>query len=356
MSEFRIRQLPKSTIRELSRLRPKIDLEPVYQRQSGVWDEEAQQLLIDSLLNGMDVPKFYFHALESPTFRYAVIDGKQRLEAIWKFVDGNLRLAKDFEYFANPKLKLGGLTFEELGHEAPRLAAAFEQTELTVMVAETSDVEMIEEMFSRLNEAVPLNAPEKRNARGGPLPQVVRDLAKREFFTACLWIENNRYRHFDLASKFLLIEHSGKATSTKKRDLDDFFADFYDRNDRRGAQALESKVGSVLDKMAKTFDHPDPLLSSIGMIVVYYLLFRATAGDVDRKQLVAFDEARERNRAIDREIARRLRTGEALGKLPSQSIKALTQFQAYSQSLNDPTALGYRVGLIGKFLRTGKLD
>ena len=39
----------------------KIDLDPPYQRETGVWSKEKQQLFIDSLINKFDVPKIYFH-------------------------------------------------------------------------------------------------------------------------------------------------------------------------------------------------------------------------------------------------------------------------------------------------------
>ena len=47
---------------------------------------------------------------------------------------------------------------------------------------ETNENDLIEELFSRLNEAVPLNAPEKRNAFGGVVAKSIRDLAKHSFF------------------------------------------------------------------------------------------------------------------------------------------------------------------------------
>lgn len=58
-------------------------------------------------------------------------------------------------------------------------------------------------MFSRLNEAVALNAAEKRNALGGPAPKAIRRVAMFPFFTKKLNISNKQYQHRDLAAKFL---------------------------------------------------------------------------------------------------------------------------------------------------------
>jgi hypothetical protein len=37
-------------------------------------------------------------------------------------------------------------------------------------------------MFSRLNEAVPLNAAEKRSAIGGPMALAIREISEHSFF------------------------------------------------------------------------------------------------------------------------------------------------------------------------------
>ena len=71
-----------------------IDENAPYQREGAVWSLEQQQLFIDSLLNGYDVPKIYLHDLRGkhPTKVYAIVDGKQRLTTIWRFLRGPVRL------------------------------------------------------------------------------------------------------------------------------------------------------------------------------------------------------------------------------------------------------------------------
>jgi hypothetical protein len=92
---------------------------PPYQRESGIWSREKQQLFLDSLFNNYDVPKLYFHDLRGkhPKFKYAVIDGKQRLHAMWDFLDDKVRLADDFnvEQPENDKPPKGASTFSKNG-------------------------------------------------------------------------------------------------------------------------------------------------------------------------------------------------------------------------------------------------
>ena len=51
-----------------------------------VWTKSQNQLLIDSLFKDFDIPKIYFRDVETDGKRvYAVIDGQQRLHAIFSF-------------------------------------------------------------------------------------------------------------------------------------------------------------------------------------------------------------------------------------------------------------------------------
>ena len=54
-------QLPIYSIRQR---KGKIDPKPAYQR-GAVWSLEKKQLLIDSLLRGYDIPKFYLRMLNT---------------------------------------------------------------------------------------------------------------------------------------------------------------------------------------------------------------------------------------------------------------------------------------------------
>ena len=63
----------------------KINLRPHYQRNQ-VWNIDKKQLLIDSMIHGYDLPKFYFNELvDDPNFENAVIDGQQRLSTIFDY-------------------------------------------------------------------------------------------------------------------------------------------------------------------------------------------------------------------------------------------------------------------------------
>src|SRR5436190_1481974 len=103
-NEFSLSKVPQSSLLVVYSDRDEIQLDPEYQRIGGIWTREKRQLLIDSLINGFDVPRLYFHefvparTIKGKKYRFAIIDGKQRLQTIWDFIDGNISLADDFKY------------------------------------------------------------------------------------------------------------------------------------------------------------------------------------------------------------------------------------------------------------------
>ena len=114
---------------------------------------------------------------------YAVIDGKQRFEAIFDFYDGIITLNPDFVYRKDSSLKLGGLGYADLLSNYGEIAEIFDQFHLSVMSVITDDEALINELFVRLNRSKPLTGAEIRNAMSGPAPEVTRQMVQHAFFT-----------------------------------------------------------------------------------------------------------------------------------------------------------------------------
>src|SRR3982750_2981735 len=67
---------------------------PDWQREE-VWSDDKKRKLIDTILRGWKLPKFYFQKTISNPDEYDVVDGQQRLAAIFEFKDGDLKLSED---------------------------------------------------------------------------------------------------------------------------------------------------------------------------------------------------------------------------------------------------------------------
>lgn len=288
-----------------------INLNPDYQRNGEIWSLEKRQLLIDSILNDYDIPKLYFHTLslaekKKTGFEYAVIDGRQRIETILNFINGKFPLSEDFTYLSDPSIKAQGYYYKDIAKNYPKLKMIFESFELPIICVETDDLELIDDMFLRLNEAVPLNAAEKRNAIGGPLVLALKRISKHEFFKNKIRISNKRYQHLEIAVRLLFIEHylihDGKYYDTKKAFLDALVRK-YKSNKELKVKTIETKVSGILDFLNEIFADGDTLLRTQSIIPIYYLTVRKAIdanelNKVTRVRLLSFRKDISENKVI----------------------------------------------------------
>lgn len=223
---FQTLQMPSQTLTTWWEERSDIDFEPVYQRKGHIWPLKMKQDLVDTVLNGFDIPKLYvanFTLLNSPLNqsgkKYAVIDGKQRLLALFGFFGDEFALPDTFTYYDNPSLALGGLAYKDLLKNYPRVARRFDNYPLTVVHVVTDDEAKINELFLRLNASKPLTGAEIRNAMLGEVPTVIRELVQHPFWDKIAF-NTMRGQDKNTAAKLLLIEHTGTFVDTKKTQLD----------------------------------------------------------------------------------------------------------------------------------------
>jgi hypothetical protein len=338
--------------------RAEINLSPEYQRMGGIWTPEKRRLLIDSILNDYDIPKIYFHALSNKTFaktgyRYAVIDGRQRLETIWDFMDEKFKLSADFEYQRDPDIDLANLSYEDIAKKYPKIKVKFDSFVLPVVTVtiEGDDLDLIDDMFSRLNEAVPLNAAEKRNAIGGRLVRAITEISAHEFFTSKVKFRNTRYQHKETAARFLLIEDSlrevGNIVDTKKVYLDDLARRYHDKPKK--VAGLKGQVSTVLNAMTAEFGDKDELLQAQGILVVYYLLFRTaiecdSLGRITRKRLLNFRQRLAENRV------------KAENEEVGASFELLEFDRLNQQGTNDASSIKERYRVLSTNLRLPMLE
>ncbi len=86
----------------------------------------------------------------------------------------------------------------------------------------TNSEALINELFVRLNRSKPLTGAEIRNAMAGPAPEIIRQMAKYDFFPEFIAFQVKRGQDLNAAVKLLLFEFYGKPQETKKKTLDTF--------------------------------------------------------------------------------------------------------------------------------------
>jgi hypothetical protein len=283
----------------LSTKRAVYDLDPPYQRESGVWSQAKKQLFIDSLLNGFDVPKIYVHELaRSRRFEYAVIDGKQRIGAVLEFFDDGFALdpatfqvataPKDLRAALRKALPRGGDLYTDL---SDAWAAELQGRSLDFVVVSDANEDDIEELFSRLNNGEPLTAAEKRNAMGGNMTALIRDVGDHQFFKSRVKFSNRRLQHLEVAAKFVLVENSRLRGGDIWVDMKSrYLNDLVEKNKSLSAAdrtRLFDRVNRGLGPMMQVFANHDPLLSKQAYPPMYYLFLTVLREHYGHRQLWA---------------------------------------------------------------------
>ncbi len=159
---------------------------PEYQR-GAVWNDTQKKKLIDSVLRGYQLPLIYLHHIVRDVAGhrredFEVIDGQQRINALYEFSEGAFSLfdpvkddakAKFPSFIKRQPCPWAGKTFASL---EPELKKQFNNTVLPVAMIETTDANEVRDLFIRLQSGLPLNAQETRDAWPGKLTHFILGL------------------------------------------------------------------------------------------------------------------------------------------------------------------------------------
>lgn len=253
---------PLSTLSNAKGIRQRIDTNPDFQRPA-VWTTAQKQLLVDSILREYDVPKMYWRKVSEKPDRYDVVDGQQRLRAIWSFVDGEFSLPKNSDPIEGEIV--AGCSYQSLPDE---LQIRFDQYTVDVVVLEDTDEDEVREMFLRLQNGTSLKAQEKRNAMPGKMREFVRSLTSHALFSR-VGFGNSRFTHDHVAAQLVCLELAGGPTNVKDSDLNRMYvanAQF----DVDGKQA--KSVRRTLDLLAAIFPDKTPELERYNVVALYGVL------------------------------------------------------------------------------------
>ncbi len=206
---------------ETSQLR----LAPEFQRNA-VWPRAAKAYLIDTILAERPMPLFFFQRARSAQTgkpMYSVVDGQQRLRAIFEFMEDRFALTESKDS------RWKGRRFSEL---AKVLQENLVNYDLTIEELTGYSEDDIRDIFVRMNKyVVKLSPQELRHARDqGKFYEFVEALGKLPF-----WREQRVYTKHQLdrmkAAEFsaelaiLLIE----GPQDKKSSLDLYYREYQDR-------------------------------------------------------------------------------------------------------------------------------
>ena len=175
-----------------------INLNTEFQRKSGLWSNVKKSQLIESLLLKIPLPAFYFDA--SDDGEWLIIDGLQRITAIYEFIVMKTLKLEGLEFFND----LNGLGYEELIDESSLI---------TFTVKDGTPVNVKYNIFKRLNTGgLELKPQEIRHALyQGQATVFLKELSLSKDFlrVTCHSIKTERMLDQEFVLRFIAVCYYG---------------------------------------------------------------------------------------------------------------------------------------------------
>ncbi|MDD3710230.1 MAG: DUF262 domain-containing protein [Methanothrix sp.] len=256
-----------------------LNLNPEYQRRS-VWNQEYKDYFIDTiLLEYPSPPIFLYEDIDrNGVARYDLVDGKQRLTAVFEFIDDRFPVSDE------AKIKrFRGKYFSQLDDED---RIKFYNYPFTVEYLPTTKEDTINDIFDRINRNVARLTPQElRHARlSGEFIKTAEDLT--EFLSMRLPANFPRFnpkaqrqmKDVEFTSHLLLLLEEGPKGYSQD-DLDKAFTDrdtYWDR--KQEIETLFREVIQILEKMSTYSDEGQSIpRSRLHNQADFYSLFGAIA-------------------------------------------------------------------------------
>lgn len=230
------------TISDLVLQKKSINPKPQYQR-TPVWAISKKIFLIDSILRGYDLPKFYIKQTPyDPIYQFEVTDGQQRMRTIWEFINGEFRIeGKEFR-----NTSYHGLKYDELPRETKD---SFNGFKLSFTIIQESTQEEIRTLFARLQMGMTLIPVELRHALASNLgTQIFMVTETHKFFNDSSKIINSRFKHQDYLDHIIALIYYKNEKDIKAPTLYQLYLDLSNAQGNDISEMFR-KINIILDWM-----------------------------------------------------------------------------------------------------------
>ncbi|MCK5763826.1 MAG: DUF262 domain-containing protein [Clostridiales bacterium] len=208
-----------------------IDLNPPYQRRS-VWSPKDRRFFLDTIFRGYPSPPIFLHKqiIDGKTI-YSVVDGKQRLETILRFVKNKIAIDKDYG-----DIRLNGKKWKNIKTN-DELARIFWDYVIPVEFTNIfSDSTLINDIFDRLNRnSRKLVEQELRHAKydGWFISFVEGETESSDWKDLYIVTTSRRTRMKDVQflSELLLIILKDDISGFSQNEITEFYAKYDELND-----------------------------------------------------------------------------------------------------------------------------
>ncbi len=251
-----------------------------YQRNPRLWKITDKHRLIDSILTDIDIPKMYLN--ETAKDQYEIVDGQQRLYAIWEFIDN------DYKFGSKDLKELDGKTFDAFPKEYRDKILNYE---LQFTVIKNASDEYLRTLFLRLQLGLLLVAGEKLKAESGAMRDFIFDRMVKHPFINKVNIPNRRYAKQALSAQICINSFRRVQlktfSSTRYDDLYYFFREYREvaGDEKKFFEERCDHIISVLDILERHFKDEAKHLRNRSFILSVYL-FVESLYEEDEKVLI----------------------------------------------------------------------
>jgi hypothetical protein len=314
-------ELGDKTVKDLLDLKQENMLYPNPEYQRGqVWGKTQKKSLVDSVFRGYPIPLIYLHYISKQVaghqqVKYEVIDGQQRINALYEYREGNFKLFNptiqadadeaQFPHFIQTQsCPWGGQRFDEL---PPELQDRMLSTRLAIVLVTTDIPDEARDLFIRLQAGMPLNSQEKRDAwpgnfteyilKVGGKPEIPRYPGADFFSTVMKANSRNRGEYRQLAAQMVMLymtrRGTGRLCDINAEAIDAYYHkhldfDLHSADAKRFSQILEALTTLLGDgKRKKIRGH-----EAIALVLLVDSLMDEYTNSWRKNFAEAFDEFR----------------------------------------------------------------
>lgn len=270
-----------------------LSLDAEMQRGSGQWVgkgfEMKRSLLINSLLNAYPIPPLYFQKTTTGTneILLSCLDGKQRLECLFDFVDGKYPLHPDTPpaKLDDESYELANKYFTDLDSECQEEILRYKFLIYCFECVEEDDEDLISEIFFRLNSGTPLSGGQKSiSIVDLDTAKFVKSLLNDKFFSQiCKFSPLQRRKGDDLCTlmqTMLLLDYKNGLYDLDTISENDVMT-YAGSIKRNYSEEQRELLFDVIDYLEKSFPEPDKNLKKINIPVVAVVALQAMGKDYD---------------------------------------------------------------------------
>jgi uncharacterized protein with ParB-like and HNH nuclease domain len=275
--------------------RGELILDPEWQREY-VWNQKDEKLLIDSILRGVPIPKFFLteeYDTEKGASIHYVIDGQQRLTAIKKFLNNDFTVSFDEDKERR---------FIDMDKETQEKITTYKLNGHYLRNASQADINFL---FQRLNTTgARLTNMEIWNNEytGANIMKLIKFLSDEHtnYYKDVLYTSRDKCRMVPLEDALDMLNClcRDQVTGGTKKDLQDFLT--HNKNiSKNASKNLQYKFSKTVLNIKKILSKEDLESSNLGRRTHFFSVFMAIAllikkyyllGDSDRvrKEILEF--------------------------------------------------------------------